>query len=119
MTDKTDDALDVYRFVVGRNDDTDTPKWFHTLAEVHAYQETLDQEALANGEYYLTDMASGDFADEWARDHVDCYWSMTGEPHHRLARHLASAHGEDEATILDHAFDIAVEIHENHHREDH
>lgn len=111
----TDDEHDVYRFAVGRVDDSDTPRWFHTMSEVVAYQKTLDQVALEAGEYYLTDMAEGDEAEEWATDHVDCYWSMTDEPHHRLARHLASAHGEDEQNILDHAFDIAVEIHEEHH----
>lgn len=111
----TDDEHDVYRFAVGRVDDSDTPRWFHTMSEVVTYQKTLDQAALEAGEYYLTDMAEGDEAEEWAADHVGCYWSMPNEPHHRLARHLASAHGEDEQNILDHAFDIAVEIHEEHH----
>lgn len=122
----TDDELEVYRYTVGRWDDGfesarvthHTPRWFHTMEEVIAYQETLDQDALHGGEYYLTDMADPDSeeaAEEWARQHVESHWHMRGEPHHRLAQHLASAHGEDEVAMLDIAFDLAVECHEQHH----
>lgn len=48
------------RFVVGHLPSFSVLDSFETMDEVRAFQATLDQDALARGDYYLDDMTEGE-----------------------------------------------------------
>lgn len=54
--DDCDPEMLVYRFVVGENNAPSRIGSYETMEQVVAWQETLDQERLHRGDYYIDDM---------------------------------------------------------------